>query len=205
MFGATGRTGRHLLEQALAAGHDVTAFARDPGRVPVAHPRLSAVRGDVLRAASVEGAVQGQDAVLSALGTPARRPLPVLSEGIRNVLDAMEARDVRRIVVLSTAGAMHEDGGSLEGNLALGLGRRVLRGPFLEHARMLAEVGRRDADWIVVRAMLLTNGPRTGRYRVALEGVPHGGLRISRADVADFMLTQLASREYVRQMPAIAY
>ena len=205
VFGSTGRTGRLLVERALSEGHDVTAFARDPTRLGLLHDRLQAARGDVLDGASVDAAVGDQDAVLSALGPQGWRPRPVLSEGTRHILDAMESHGVRRIVVLSAAGAMHEDAGFVVGNLALGLGRLVLRGPFLEHTKMLAEIARREVDWTVVRAMQLTNGPRRGRCRMVLEGVPRGGLFISRADVADFMVTQLPRAAYVRRMPGIAY
>ncbi len=205
MFGGTGRTGRFIVQQALAAGHEVTAFARNPDRVSFTHERLRVVRGDVLGAASVDRAVQGHDVVLSALGTPARGSPSVLPRGIRHILDAMEAHGMRRIVCMSAAGALHEDTGSVLGNAGLGLFRLFLRGLYLEHGWMLAEIGRTDVAWTVVRPVLLTNGPRTGRYRVALEGIPPRGFRISRADVADFMIRQLASEEYVRQMPAIAY
>ena len=186
-------------------GHEVTAFARDPVRMTIVHSRLLVVRGDVLDADSVDRAVRDQEGVLCALGPPGRKPPPVLSQGIRHILDAMEAHDVRRIVSMSAAGALREDAGFFVGNLGLRLFRLLLRGVSREHGRMLEEIQRRDVRWIVVRPVLLTNGPRTGRYRVALEGIPRWGFRISRADVADFMTKQLASDEYVRQMPAIAY
>ncbi|HWM52138.1 MAG TPA: NAD(P)H-binding protein, partial [Thermoplasmata archaeon] len=78
VFGATGETGRHLTERALRAGHTVTAFARDPTRMPIVHERLRVVRGDVLDPPSVDRVIPGHDAVLSALGGTARNPAPVL-------------------------------------------------------------------------------------------------------------------------------
>jgi putative NADH-flavin reductase len=205
LFGATGRTGRLLAERAVWAGHDVTAYARDPARMPVAHERLRIVRGDVLDAASVHRAVAGTDAVLSALGSDARRPPPVLSEGVPHILDGMERHRVRRIVVLAAAGALRERAGFFAGNVGLRLFRIVVPGVYMEQRAMLEELRRRELDWIAVRAMLLTNGPPTGRYRVAIEGIPRWGFRISRADVADFMIQQLTSDEFVRKMPSIAY
>src|SRR5438093_4360044 len=97
IVGATGGTGRQLVEQALERGHIVTALARDPAALRVEHPRLTVVRGDVLDYLSVEVAVRGQDAVLSALGH--KRffyPTHILSEGTRNLLRAMEAQGVQR-------------------------------------------------------------------------------------------------------------
>jgi len=204
IFGATGQTGRLLTERAIAAGHMVTAFARDPARMTVAHQPLRIVQGDVLDAASVDRAVAGQHAVLSALGTATRKSPPVLPQGIRHLLDAMEKHGTRRIVVLSAAGALHEPAGSVFASLGLRLARAALPGVYTEHRGMLQELRTRDLDWIAVRPVLLTNGPRTGQYRVVTEGIPRGGYRVSRADVADFMIRQLTSDEFVRKMPAIA-
>jgi len=205
LFGSTGRTGLLLAKLAVTGGHEVTAFARDPARMTIVHSRLHVVRGDVLDAPSVDRSVRGQEGVLSALGPPARNPPPALSQGIRHILDAMAAHGVQRIVCMSAAGALREDAGFFVGNLGLRLSRLLLRGVYREHRRMLEEIQRRDVSWIVVRPVLLTNGPPTGRYRVALEGIPRWGLRISRADVAHFMIKQLTNDEYVRKMPAIAY
>jgi len=192
IFGATGQTGRLLAERAVAHGHAVTVFARDPGS-------LSAPGG------SVRVAVADQEAVLVALGSATRRGSPqVLPDGIRHILDAMERHGVRRIVVLSAAGALHEPVGSIVGSLGLILARAFLPGVYREHRAMLEELRTRNLDWIAVRPVILTNGPWTGRYRVAAEGIPRGGYRVSRADVADFMIRQLTSDEFVRKMPAIS-
>ena len=204
IFGATGQTGRLLTERAITAGHVVTAFARDPARMTVSHKPLRIVQGDVLDAASVDRAVAGQDAVLSALGTAARRSPAVLPEGIRHILDAMERHGARRIIVVSAAGALRERAESLGGKLGLRLARAAIPGVYREHSAMLEELRPRALDWIAVRPVVLTNGPWTGRYRVVEEGIPRGGYRISRADVADFMIRQLTSDEFVRKMPAIA-
>ena len=205
VFGATGETGRWIADRAVQAGHEVTAFVRDPGRMHVVHDRVKVVRGDVLDAASVDGAVAGQNAVLSALGSSARNPAPVLSTGVRHILDAMERHHVRRIVALSAAGALGESAGFLFGNLGLRIFRMWLPEVYREHRKMLVELQPRDVDWTAVRAVLLTNATPKGHYRVAVEGIPRWGFRISRADVAEFMVRQLTSDEFVRKMPAIAY
>ena len=205
VFGATGDTGRWITDRAVQAGHDVTALVRDPGRMRVVHNRVKIVRGDVLDAASVDGAVAGKDAVLSALGSTARNPAPVLSTGVRHILDAMERHHVRRIVALSAAGALGESAGFLFGNLGLRIFRMWLPEVYREHRKMLVELQPRDVDWTAVRAVLLTNATPKGRYRVAVEGIPRWGFRISRADVAEFMVRQLTRDEFVRKMPAIAY
>jgi len=205
VFGATGETGRLLSERTLRAGHTVTAFVRDPTRMPIVHERLRVVRGDVLDPPSVDRAIPGHDAVLSALGSTARTPAPVLSDGVRHILDGMERSRVRRIVVLSVAGALGESAGFAIGNAGLRVFRMWLPEVYHEHRKMLYELRRRELEWIAVRAVLLTNGAAKGRYRVAVEGIPRWGFRISRADVADFMIRQLTTDEFVRKMPATAY
>src|SRR5438874_2517401 len=153
----------------------------------------------------VTGGYENAVGLLVALGTAARRGSPqVLPHGIRHILDAMERHGVRRIVVLSAAGALHEPVGSIVGSLGLILARAFLPGVYREHRAMLEELRTRNLDWIAVRPVILTNGPWTGRYRVAAEGIPRGGYRVSRADVADFMIRQLTSNEFVRKMPAIS-
>jgi len=205
VFGATGETGRWITDRAVQAGHEVTAFVRDPARLPVVHGGVKVVRGDVLDAASVDRAVAGQDAVLSALGSTARNPAPVLSIGVGHILDAMESHRVPRIVALSVAGALGESAEFLFGNMGLRIFRMWLPEVYREHRMMLEELQQRIVDWTAVRAVLLTNGPPKGRYRVAVDGIPRWGFRISRADVANFIVRQLTSDEFVRKMPAIAY
>src|SRR5213083_2617926 len=186
IFGATGQTGRLLTERADANGHQVTAFVRDPARMDLPGGSARVIQGDVLDSAAVDRAVAGQEAVLVALGTATRRGSPqVLPQGIRHILAAMERHGVRRIVVLSAA-------------------RMFLPGVYREHSAMLEDLRTRNLDWIAVRPVILTNGPWTGRYRVVTEGIPRGGYRISRSDVADFMIRQLTGEEFVRKMPAIA-
>ena len=204
IFGATGRTGRLLTKRALSHGDEVTAFVRDPARLSNPGGLMRVVQGDVLDAVSVQTAVAGQQAILVALGTATKGSPPVLPQGIRHILDAMEGHGVRRIVALSAAGALHEPAESFGGRLGLRLARSMIPRVYAEHREMLEEIRKRDLDWTAVRPVLLTNGPWTGRYRVVAEGIPRGGYRISREDVADFMIRQLTTSEFVRKMPAIA-
>ena len=204
IFGAAGQTGRLLIERAGANGHVVAAFVRHPTRVNIPDRSVRVVEGDVLDSAAVDRAVAGQEGVLVALGTATRGAPRVLPQGIRHILDAMEKHGMRRIIVLSAAGALHEPAGSIVGSLGLMMARAFLPGVYREHRAMLEELRTRNLDWIAVRPVILTNRPWTGRYRVVTTGIPRGGYRISRADVADFMIRQLTSDEFLRKMPAIA-
>ncbi len=204
IVGAAGQTGRLLIERAVPNGHGVAAFVRDPTRVNIPDRSVRVVEGDVLDSAAVDRAVAGQEGVLVALGTAGRGSPLVLPQGIRHILDAMEKHGMRRIIVLSAAGALHEPAGSIVGSLGLMMARAFLPGVYREHRAMLEELRTRNLDWIAVRPVILTNRPWTGRYRVVTDGIPRGGYRISRADVADFMIRQLTSDEFLRKMPAIA-
>src|SRR5439155_20391826 len=118
---------------------------------------------------------------------------------------ARERHQVRRIVAVSADGALGESAGFLFGNMRLRIFRMWLPAVYREHREMLEELKRRKLEWTAVSAVLLTNGPPKGRYRVAVDGIPRCGIRISRADVAEFMVRQLTSDEVVCKLPAIAY
>ena len=203
IFGATGSVGRHLVEQALAHGHEVTAFVREPGRLGEVGAEVRVVRGDVLDIAAVEEAVAGQDAVLCALG--AGRKGVVRSEGTLNIVRAMQKQGVGRLVCQTTLGV-----GESRGNLSF-FWRRVmfglvLRGAFRDHVRQEEHVRRSGLDWTIVRPAAFTDGKRTGAYRHGFPGDERGlALKISRADVADFVLAQLASDAYVHEAPGLSY
>lgn len=201
IFGATGGTGQELVAQALAQGHEVTAFVRNPAKLPLTHERLRVIAGDVTDAAAVAQAVAGQDAVLSALGSPNLQANTVLSDGTRHIIAAMEANGVRRFVCETSLGVgdSHGQPGFMFTHVAVPL--------FLKHAMADKEIQEKyikasNLDWIIVRPGGLTDGPRTSEYRHGLAKDISG--RIARADVAEFMLKQLTDDTYLRQTPAIA-
>jgi len=203
IFGATGATGRHLVEGALAAGHAVTAFARSPEALGEPRERLRVATGDVNDAGSVQAAIAGQDAVICALGQRKGAPAADVTTGTQNIVGAMEKAGVRRLVFLSGYGA----GDSL--NEAHFVFRRIIRPLFLRE--MYAEKDRQEEivrgsalDWIIVRPVRLSDGPARGACRV-IEGAVSAGpsAEITRADVAAFMLGQLADDRYLRKTPGI--
>ena len=205
VFGANGGVGRRLVELALAENHLVTAAVRNPAKLTMTHERLRIVTCDVLDTATVAQAVAGQDAVLCALGTDNRPPVTLYSSGARNIVQQMQAHQVRRIVFLSNFGILGETSQGARQAMLLFLVNRFIRHTLADHRRALDEIRGRAAEWIIVRPLPLTNGPRTGIYRVAVDDLPAKGTRISRADVADFMLRQVTGDEYLNKLPSIAY
>lgn len=204
VVGATGGTGRQLVAQALEQGHRITALARRPPRFSE-HPALTVAIGNVLDPASLDRAVPGHGAVLCALGHKRwLGPSSILSRGTANLVAAMERRGVRRLVcetALGIADAWWQMG------LYYTLFVRPFILPFYFHdkVRQEAVIRASDLDWTIVRPGVLTNGARRGRYRSG-DRVGHWlwTVRISRADVAAFMLDQLADRRHVRATVGIA-
>lgn len=201
IFGATGRTGRHLLEQALGAGHTVTAFARDPAKLPVQHERLRVVQGDIRDAERVEEAVRDADAVLIALSSGN----DVLGSAARHILPAMRKHGVRRLITLVGAGVPdRQDPSSLGRSFMRGLMKVVAR-DVLKDAELHAEqVRASELDWTLVRPPRLRDGPHTGEYRTGILQLGPAE-SISRADVADFMLQLTTDHRYVREAPMVSY
>jgi len=205
IFGSTGGTGRELVKQALDQGHGVTAYVRDPAKIEaLQHSSLRVVSGDVLDPAAVEGAVAGQEAIFSTIGAGAGRTT-LREQGTRNIVNAMQDSGVKRLISLSSLGV-----GDSRANLPF-FTRYVIVGMFLRHAfadheRQEAVVRESSLDWTIVRPPHLKDGPRTGVYH---HGFPttNKGIKgwISRADVADFMLKQLADDTYLHQTPGVSY
>lgn len=203
IFGATGSVGRHLVEQALAAGHAVTAFGRNPSVLAPDHPRLVRRAGDVLDAAAVSDAVAGHDAVMVALG--AGRKGTVRAAGTRNIIAGMARHGLRRLVCASTLGA----GDSYPAlnffwkRIMFGL---LLRAAFADHQAQEDAIRQSGLDWVIVRPGAYTDGPATGVYKSGFASTEKSlALKISRADVARFMLQQLTGTTWLRQAPGLSY
>lgn len=203
IIGASRGIGRQLLEQALQAGREVTAMARHPEKLPRQPEGLRVLAGDILDPQAVRAAVADQEAVCLTIGIGVTfKPVRVFSQGTENVLAAMAAHGVRRLVCITGIGARDSEGhgGFLYDRIFKPL---LLKTIYEDKDRQEALIQASDTDWTIVRPGFLTNGPRTGKYRVLtdLQGVTAG--KISRADVAHFMLAELATNRYLRQTPLV--
>ncbi len=209
IFGANGPTGREATAQALAEGHTVTAITRHPESFPLRGERLRVLRGDIYDLASVEQAVAGQDAVLSALGVPySRKPITVYSQGIEHIMQAMRRYGVRRLICVSSSAtdpqARFQDthGGFVFEKvlkpLILGMGKTL----YADMWQMETDLRNSDLDWTIVRPSGLFETPTVTNYRVAESFVD--GRFTSRADLANCMLRQLTDDRFVRKAVAVA-
>jgi putative NADH-flavin reductase len=199
VFGASGKTGILIVYQALNQGHTVTAFAREPSKVTIQHKNLRIIQGDVQEMNKVKLAVAGQDAILCALGVDKNRPNTILSDGTKNILEAMESTGVKRFICMSSAGILGNDSGFWFGKIFMPL---FLRHVFEDKKRQARVVQESNADWVIIRPTGLTDAPKTNTYKIN-PGIPTSR-SIPRADVADFMLKLLTNKNYDKTMPAIS-
>jgi putative NADH-flavin reductase len=217
IFAATGGIGRQLLGQAIAAGHDVTAVARNPQSLTATATRVVAADLASVDPAALQPAVAGADAVLSALGPRTKADAGVAARGTEVIAEAMRAAGVRRVVVVSAApiGTIpsparphpprHDPGdGFIIRYLADPIVKRALRAHYADLARMEDVLRDSDLDWTIVRPPRLTDKPVTGRYRTAYGQNIRRGVFASRADVAHYMLSVLDDPETFRRTVGIA-
>jgi len=217
IFGPTGETGRRLVERAVAEGHEVTAFFRNPSRMTSRHERLKIVVGDVFDLGRVREGVAGNEAVISVLGSrqpsnPLRPHRPgdpngPASNGSGNIIMAMKEHGLRRFVCQTAwgVGESKEDPGFVGAFFMNVLVPPLLRDEYADKEAQERVVRASGLDWVIVRPMILTNGPWTNDYRAAEDLKPGRHPYISRADVADFLIRQLTGDTFVRKTPAIGY
>ena len=203
VFGGTGSTGQIVVREALLAGHDVVAFARDPGKLEVAAARLRVVEGQLTDEEAVERAVAGADAVISVLGPNGREEGRPLARGTARILAAMKRHGVRRIVLTTTVSAPDPlDGSELKLSL-MTQGIKLLRRPAYDDILGIAEAARAsDRDWTIFRVPWLTGGPKTGRMRIGYLGKGMGAL-LARANLGDFLVRQIEDPTWVRKAPMV--
>lgn len=205
LFGATGPTGLQVAKQSLERGHTVTAFVRDAGRLTTRDDRLRVVTGDTTRDAGAIGeAVRGQDAVVSALGRHLTLKSDRLIErSLRLIVPAMERAGVRRLVLLSAfgVGASGRDAPLLQRLMQ----RLLLRDIFADKLVGESLVRQSGLDWSLVYPVMLTDGPLTRQYRAGERLELHGLPKISRADVAHFIVGELESGAWLRRTAVLSY
>lgn len=207
IFGAAGATGRIVVERALAQGHEVTAFDRHTEPLTIRDPKLTLVQGDIFNPSQVEAAIAGRDAVISVLGVRPGVTTPVCSEGTRNIIAAMQKLGVKRFISQSAFAVAALDGEWLQVPylpIILPFFPKV-KAMFADKVLQEQEILHSDLDWIIVRPAKLTDGPGTGEYIVKDPLMIGPRAKISRADVADFLLKQVNDDTYLHRIPRLKY
>lgn len=205
IIGASRGIGRELLKSALSQGHEVTVLARQPEKINESAPNLKVIKGDILDLNSVKESIDSRDAICVCIGIPPTfKPVDVFSKGTQNVLNAIGENSSQRLVVVTGIGAGDSKGhgGFLYDKIVNPL---LLKTIYADKDLSESLLKSSKVDWMIVRPGFLTNGPRTGQYRVVndLTGIKAG--KISRTDVADFILRQLQEPTHFSKAPLITY
>jgi uncharacterized protein len=203
IFGATGRVGRRLLEYASRDGHAVRALVRDPRRLP-AGLGGHVVTGDVTDPEAVLAAMDGAEAVLSALGGAGlANPGTTLSQGMQTITDAMKRSGLSRVLAVAGSGVLDHPGGGLRAEAPdfPPIFAAITR----EHLGTWEALRASQLDWTLICCPDLVDGELTRHYRVAADLLPEGGRSISVEDTAAFMLQQVSLTPFVRRRVGIAY
>ena len=204
LFGGTGRTGRRVLDRALAAGIEVRLLARTPTAVAPSGQHLTVIAGDVRDPAAVEATLTGADTVISVFGQVKGSPPTVQTNGTRVIADGMQRLGIRRIISLSGGGLPDShDRPKAADRVITFLLRTLARKVLADAAGHLQVLRESELDWTVVRGPRLTEQPGVGKYRVGWVGVGTG-TQISRDDLADFILTQIDDRRFLHALPFVS-
>lgn len=203
ILGPTGKTGQEIVKQALDRGYAVTALARDPSKLNVQHTLFSALKGDVLDKEILSNAIEGKDAVISALGVgKSLKSGDLIYNATNLIIPVMKEKKVTRLIFLSAFGVgdTYQQANWLQ-KLAFSI---PLKNMYADKAKGDVLIKNSDLNWTLVYPALLTDKPFTGNYKVGEIMIMKGFPKVSRADVAHFIIQQIADDMYVRKSPIIA-
>jgi putative NADH-flavin reductase len=204
VLGAAGRTGHLIVEEALRAGHRVTAAVRTPEKFPATTTRtgLRVVRADVRDSHGTQDVIRGHDVVVSAIGPAGRKALGLYSDGARATVTAMRSAGVDRYIAITSVGVRHDDPhlSWWYRNLIWPIGKDL----YADMSLMEDIVRATDLDWTFVRPTYLQDREPTGVYRATDNSTPKNGWKITRADVARFIVEELDRHRWSRRAPSLA-
>ncbi|MCP4197413.1 MAG: NAD(P)H-binding protein [Proteobacteria bacterium] len=201
LIGGTGGTGLCFLEQALEAGHNVTLYARNPAKCTIDNPNLRIVKGELTDVEAMKTGLEGCDISVFTAGVMSKKPTTVISDGVKKAIEATEAANVKRFIAVTSLGL----GDTWK--QALWAFRKMIvplfiKGSFEDKQREEQHIMNSNLDWIIIRPARLLNTPPKRNYRFGMDPDIRG--RVSRDDVAHFMMTQLDDDTFIRKTPGIA-
>lgn len=201
LLGATGRVGRHILTHAIRS-HHVTALVRNPDNLPINNPHVSVIKGNALNKDDIFQSMRGIDVVVSALNTDGTN---TLSESMPLIIEAMKKENITRIITVGTAGILQSRTSPDMLRYQSRESRRRSTKAAEEHHKVYELLDQSLLDWTIVCPTYLPDGDKKGEYRIERNFLPEDGVEISVADTADFVYSQVNSREYNRMRVGIAY
>jgi putative NADH-flavin reductase len=206
IIGASRGIGFETLKAALETGHSVRALARSARRILVSHPKLEKIAGDALEMATVKRALTGIDAVIQSLGVSAGpeiifEPMRLFSKATQVLVTAMEEAGIKRLICVTGLGAGDSRG---SGGFLYSVALHLLLGRIYDDKDVQERIVRRSKlDWVIVRPVILTSGPRTRAYRALVDPRDWTCGFISRADVADFLVKQIDNGAFLHKTPVL--
>jgi len=202
ILGSTGGTGQQLVTQSLKQNYEVTAIARDPSKLNLNHEKLTVVKGSVLDKDVLANALEGNDAVLSALGVgKSLKSKDLICNAVRIIISAMNEKNVKRLVFLSAfgVGETFKQADFIQRVIF----KLFLRNIYADKSKADDQIHRSSLEWTLVYPVLMTDTPGTGKYKVGEKLEMKGMPKISRADVAEFMLRQLNDDTFLKKSPIL--
>jgi len=206
VFGASGRTGLEVVGQALEAGNQVTVVLRHPELFPIRHEKLRIIKGDVLQPQTYENSLFGIEVVISCLGTRNREPTTVYSEGVSNILVAMQKVNVNRIICLSAGAVVVPPNASFIMKFIIkNVLQRLFKYNYADMLKMETILSTSDQQWTVIRPPRLLNGDKTGKYRTVINNFLPGMSSLTRADLAHYIIHHLEDEKTYQNKVEISY
>jgi putative NADH-flavin reductase len=206
VFGATGGTGKLVTEQALKGGHDVTVVVRNPNVFTLQHPNLEIVAGDVFELPTFEKSLKDKDVVVSCLGIHNREPTTLYSEGVSNIIQAMHLHNVKRIICLSAGAVIVPPKGSkISKFFTKNILQKIFKYLYADMLIMEKILKATTLNYTIVRPPWLRDTKHTGIYRMATNEHLHHPTKISRSDLADFIVTHLANEQTFQSTIELSY
>lgn len=206
VFGASGGTGLQIVKQALEAGYEVTAILPNPYALPLQHPNLKIIHGDVMQPETFKEAVKGNDAVISALGTGSIKPTTLYSAGVKNIIAEMEKNNVQRLLCISAGGLdVNPKNNFLIRLLTKLLLQRILKEPYKDMCLMEKEVEQTGLNYTIIRPPRLKDAQLTGKYRVKINDNLENTSSIARADLAHYIVHHIEDRQIFKSIVHVSY
>lgn len=204
IFGATGGTGKELVKQTLESGNMVTAFVRTPQKLKISHDNLKIIQGNVLNYDDVLNAIDNQEVVFCNIGMPASDKTTLRADGTAYIVKAMEEKGVKRLICQTSLG-FADSKAVLPWWMKYIIVPFILKNAFIDHELQESVIEKSNLDWTIIRPGNMTNGKLTKTYKYGFKPTEKIKLKVSRADVAHFMLNQIDNNTYLRQKVGISY
>ncbi len=206
IFGGTGKTGLLVIQKILDKGHNVTAYARTPSKIPFQYHRLKIVTGELTETNKIEAALEGCDVVISLLGPGRKSKDPVISNATKCIISAMEKNGIKRLIATATPSFKdRNDKFQFSFAVAVLLVKSLLKDTFRDIVETGNYISTSNLDWTIVRLPMLSNKPKVGNVKI---GYPGDGniclFSLTRTDLADFLVQQLDDKTLIHKAPVIS-